>query len=565
MSFFSGKFSDRDSSARQIKTLQQRLQIATSCFQKISDGNFSLSLDALTDSSQDEAGKQFHETLIRLQEKLHGYASRDKEALWTAEGISKFMNLIKGDDLGRADFYHRILSFLIQYLQANQGGIFLLNDYDPTDTFLELTACYAYGQQKHLEKRIEIGQGVLGQCFLEKETTILTNIPQNYINITSGLGEATPGCLMLVPIKYHQQVIGIIEIASFEKTEKYQIAFIEKIAETLASVTLNLKNTQRVDQLLKESEIKARKLQEQEEHLRENIESLQISQEEMRRHQQDLNRQSNLMKFIIDNIPFPIFVKDEKGRYTLVNKAEARLFNLSDKDLIGKDDSAFVHDDDEWKVIRDSDERVLASDTPMELPLQSFSTQNGQRYVFKTTKIPFVNEMTGNKNILGVSIDLTEKMQLEKKLFHEQQISSQNTLMNVVGRQRMLSQKIGFYCQTIRRGKKEFLPLLQDAIDLHEHSLRVIETGGDPKGMPHASSLEAVDTTLSPYLDKIKEVWGPFRKAALEICTQPGNDQVIDPALNLIEGTCETLLHVNDQLMQACLKKNQAHLTTVYQ
>jgi PAS domain S-box-containing protein len=573
MSFFSGKSSARNAT-QQIQTLQRRLDIATLCLEKISEGNFNLTLDQGMQEMQDENNFHFVETLERLKEKLRAYALRDQERLWTAEGISKFMNLIKGDNLGQGDFYDRILSFLIQYLGANQGGIFLLNNQDPADIFLELNACYAYGKKKFLDKRIEIGQGLLGQCFLEKETALFTNIPKNYITITSGLGESTPGFLMMVPIKYNKDVIGIIEVAAFRQLQPFQVEFVEKIAETLASVTLNLRNTQRVDQLLQESEVKAKKLQDQEEDLRQNIETLQITQEDMRRNQLELDRQSRLMKFIIDNIPFPIFVKDEKGRYTVVNKAEARLFNLSDKELIGKDDSSFVSDDDEWKVIRDSDERVLNSETPMELPLQSFTTQNGQRYIFKTTKIPFNNEVTGKKNILGVSIDLTEKLQLEKKLFHEQQISSHNTLINVAGRQRMLSQKIGFYCQTLMRGKTEYAQLLRDAIELHEHSLEIIQFGGIPRGLQPSGSLTAADDTLLPYLENIKNIWAPFKAAALKILSlgsekhpKPESDklQAMELCLTFIEENCEHLLKVNDQLMQVCMKINQSKLTEVYQ
>jgi len=100
----------------------------------------------------------------------------------------------------------------------------------------------------------------------------------------------------------------------------------------------------------------------------------------------------------------------------LVNKAEVALFDVSEKEILGKDDSHFVKNEEEWKVIQESDLNTLDSEVPIELPQQSFTTSVGITRVFKTTKIPFINASTGEKNILGVSVDLTEIVNLEKKL-----------------------------------------------------------------------------------------------------------------------------------------------------
>src|SRR5690606_11600435 len=158
--------------------------------------------------------------------------------------------------------------------------------------------------------------------------------------------------LLLIPIKFNNVVLGVIELAYFKKPEKYQIEFAEKITENMASVTLNLRHAKRAQILFDESVQKAKALQEQEEILRQNVEELVATQEEMKRHQQEVDRQSALLKFIVDNIPFPIFVKDEMGRYELVNNAETRLFNMDEKDVLGKDDSHFVKSAKEWDVIR---------------------------------------------------------------------------------------------------------------------------------------------------------------------------------------------------------------------
>jgi PAS domain S-box-containing protein len=555
-----------------VAALEERLALATECLEKISNGSFDINI--VTSKTQtDEEGEKFMSMLQRMRKKMSEFAIREQEQKWIAEGVSKFMDLIRSNNTLHEDFYDKILSQLVRYTGANQGGVFLLNDQNSDDTFLELTACYAYGKKKFMEKRVSIGQGLLGQCYLEKETNRYTSIPDSYVKITSGLGEATPTFLLLVPMKHNDEVLGVIELASFQTMEPYKIDFIEKIAENIASVTRNMRNAIKVEYLFKESQEKAKMLQEQEEELRQNLEELVATQEEMKRNQKELDQQSSLLKFILDNIPFPVFVKDEKGRYALVNKAEAKLFNLTDKELIGRDDSDFVASAAEWKIIQESDEMVMASDQPVELPLQHFTTTQGAAYVFKTTKIPFINNVTGKKNILGVSIDLTEKLDLEKKLLHEKTISTNHTLINIVGRQRMLSQKIGFYAETLIRGKKKNTSFLHDAIELYEHSLQIIRYGGMPMGVAVDSPLPECDIELLSYLEKIEDAWAPFKKAAETILYfyKPDSNVLhhfktseLESCINYLEDHGEELLKMNNDLMLAYIAINQNKLSEVY-
>lgn len=564
MFFSKASRSHRKTLLAKVSTLEKRLMIATQYLTNISNGDHTLTLTN-SENVEDPEEKQFHATLLKTQQRLAEYNQRDREQAWVAEGMTKFMEIIQGDRTHK-DFYNNVLTMIIRYTGSVQGGIFMLNDRDPEDIHLELKACYAYSRKKFTEKKIGIGNGMLGQCYLEKQTNIFTNIPDKYFDITSGLGEATPRFLVMVPLVYDQQVLGVLELASFESLEKYKIEFIARITETLASVALNIQHTWKTSVLYEESQLKAKRLQEQEENLRQNIEELEATQEEMKRHQQELAQQTHLMKFIIDNIPFPIFVKDERGRYTLVNQSEAKLFNLTDNDLIGKDDSYFVSNDEEWRVIQESDERVLASDKPLELPIQHFTTAMGSSYIFKTTKIPFVNNITGKKNILGVSIDLTEKLTLEKKLLHERGINSTNTLINLAGRQRMLSQKIGFYAEIVVKGKKSKIPELKSAVDLFEHSLQVIKNGGIPIGIVCEHPLQEADTSLYPYIQNIENVWLPYKEAARKILyyltfqdkvTAYAKAHEVSDSLNFIEDHAERLLILNNDLMLACIQMNE--------
>lgn len=133
-----------------------------------------------------------------MRNELKSYAEKEKITNWSNNGLAKFSGLMRKTDQSIEDTTYVILFELIKYLGANQGGIFI---FDKNINKLNMTACYAYDRKKFIVKTIEIGEGLIGQCFVEADKIYLTDIPKNYITITSGLGYETPTSLCLIPIK----------------------------------------------------------------------------------------------------------------------------------------------------------------------------------------------------------------------------------------------------------------------------------------------------------------------------------------------------------------------------
>lgn len=257
--------------------------------------------------------------LLLMRERLMLVAEEDRKRNWTTEGLAKFADILRAHYTDFAAFNDAIIQNLVRYVKANQGALFILNDDNISQKYLELTACYAYERKKYISKQIGIGEGLVGQCFLEQDTILMTDIPTDYVRITSGLGQATPTCLILVPLKMDKNVIGILELAAFQKFESYQIAFIEKVAENIASSIASTKIAVQTQKLLKTSQQQSEEMKAQEEELRQNMEELQATQDEM-------FRQSRYMEDLINAIDEVLFTVNTDLKIDIFNQYTKHFF-----------------------------------------------------------------------------------------------------------------------------------------------------------------------------------------------------------------------------------------------
>src|SRR5687768_15982775 len=226
---------------------------------------------------------------------LKNTTEKNTEQDWLKTNLAKFTRLLQGQrDLQAVS--RTILSELAP-LVSMQHGVFYLNESQNGEPDLALLASYAYTERKHLANRFHAGEGLVGQCALEKQSIVLTQVPNNYVQISSGLGEATPMNIVVLPVLFEGDVKAVIELASFYRFSDTHLMFLNQLTESIGIVLNTIVATMRTEDLLKQSQSLAGELQTRQRELTEtNVQleqqarTLQMSEERLKQQQEELQQ-----------------------------------------------------------------------------------------------------------------------------------------------------------------------------------------------------------------------------------------------------------------------------------
>ena len=335
--------------------------------------------------------------------------TEDEKQRWITNGVAKFGEILRKDNDNLENLSFNIISNLVNYLDANQGAIFVLNDKDQDNQFFELMAAIAYDRRRYMKKEIRLGEDLVGRCAHERASIYLTDIPEDYVEITSGLGNATPTSILIVPVLINEIVYGVMEIASFHKMQDYQIEFVEKIGESIASTLNSVKVNQRTQRLLSESQQQREELSSQEEEMRQNLEELQATQEEAARREFELRGVINALSSFTYTVEYDLY-----GGITDVNETYANLIGLTREQMLGmnhKDGIDFGNVSREdyekfWEDLRHGLQRNEVNKIDY----------NNQIFYLKETYTPIVDEDEKPYKILKIGFNVTREHELSEEL-----------------------------------------------------------------------------------------------------------------------------------------------------
>ncbi|HEY8938396.1 MAG TPA: PAS domain S-box protein [Cyclobacteriaceae bacterium] len=234
-----------------------------------------------------DADDPIGKALLNITSEMQKVKEDDAARTWITQGLVRFSEILhhKSDI---KEYSYNIISNLVKYIKANQGVLFIEYQDETNERFLEPKACYAYDNLKILENKIYEGQGMVGQCMLEKDFIIVNDVPETYAKITSGLGEAPPRSIVVAPLIFNEVFCGVIEIASFEILKPHHLEFLKAVCEDIASEIVSLKTMEHTKGLLEESNSLTHELQSREEEMKHNLEELAATQEEMSQKQTEL-------------------------------------------------------------------------------------------------------------------------------------------------------------------------------------------------------------------------------------------------------------------------------------
>lgn len=264
-----------DNTARLSQQGEEKVAVMT-FIEAISSGNYGVELEL---KEADNLGT----TMISMRDKLRRNAEEDRRRNWSNTGIAQVGEILRATNVSTTELYDNIIKFVVKYTKSNQGGLFVLNEDNEQDHYLELVSCYAFERKKYLHKKVGIGEGLVGQSYLEGQKIYLLEVPEEYVSITSGLGGSNPNALLLMPLKVNEKIYGVLELATFGKYEEFEIGLVEKLAETIASTISTVRINESTRELLEKTQQQAEEMRAQEEEMRQNMEELEATQEEMRR------------------------------------------------------------------------------------------------------------------------------------------------------------------------------------------------------------------------------------------------------------------------------------------
>jgi PAS domain S-box-containing protein len=337
---------------------QQQWEILTNFISSLDKGDLAANVD------ENFKNEEVLSLLTNYKENLIREKRQDEIRAWESNGMAQFSELLRStNDVSKLS--DDVISFIVKYTKSNQGSLFILKSSESEeDALLELKSVYAYNRKKYETAFVEPGQGLVGQCYLEQNTIRLRQVPQGYVKITSGLGEATPTSVVIVPLKSSEKVYGVLELASFNNHEDYVIKFLENICEALGSTLQTLNTNNHVKNLLESSQEQTEQLRSQEEEMRQNMEEIQAIQEQLARQleeniavKEQLEARENVL-----GLTTILSESDLYGTITFINEKFCKVSGFSRDELIGKPHNIVRHPDTPkaifklmWSTIKQGD------------------------------------------------------------------------------------------------------------------------------------------------------------------------------------------------------------------
>lgn len=282
---------DNDMVGHAINNMILTLKHAAEVAGAVADGDFTNKMTVKSDKDL------LARSINRMIDGLSHAALINEQQNWLKNGKVQFSEQLRGET-ELVTLCRRIITFIAEYLEAQIGVIYMMED----EIDLKMAASYAYTKRKSLSNEFRIGEGLVGQAALEKQIIQIDHVPDDYIVVQSGLGEAKPGHIVVIPCVYNEKVEAVVELGTFNSLTDLQLAFLADIAEVIAITIHSAKSRSNMEKLLAETQAQAEELQVQQEELRQTNEELETHTQALRASEAELQSQQEELRVMNEEL-----------------------------------------------------------------------------------------------------------------------------------------------------------------------------------------------------------------------------------------------------------------------
>ncbi|MEM7017927.1 MAG: response regulator [Pseudomonadota bacterium] len=281
------------------------------------------------------------EAVQQMIESLRTATQASENSAWIKTNRADLNDTLRGEQNLTA-LGNKVISFLANCVDAQVGTFYLLRDEHGEDV-LKLFASHAYFWRKDASNEFKLGEGLIGQAALEGKSMVLTQVPEGYIPIKSGIGEGQPAQLLIMPFFYEDSLEGVIELAKFEPFTDLQLEFLELIVPSLGSSVYTAEAGSRMQELLEQSQAQSEELQSQSEEMQSQSEELRQANEELAEHMTELEQQRNEMRIsqrrladLMNNLPGVVYQINLDSTYRFISDGVKEVFGYQPEEVIGQ-------------------------------------------------------------------------------------------------------------------------------------------------------------------------------------------------------------------------------------
>ncbi|MCW8139667.1 MAG: HAMP domain-containing protein, partial [Planctomycetota bacterium] len=237
------------------------------------------------------------DNINKMISNLRDTTQTNKEQDWLKTNLAKFSSMMQGQRSLEA-VSRLIMSELTPLVSAQHGAFYVTEHDDQEAPALKLISTYAYTRRKGMRSSFQLGEGLVGQCALEKQTILVTEAPDDYVQISSGLGEAAPRNILVLPILFEGHIRGVIELASFQQFAPIHLTFLEQLMQSIGVVFNMISASMRTEELLAELQRSNTELEARTDELEEKASLLEEKNREVQRASSSLEEKARQLALI---------------------------------------------------------------------------------------------------------------------------------------------------------------------------------------------------------------------------------------------------------------------------